>query len=280
MDAIESISIMFKQYDKIIKRQNDMVISGLWWKQYDLMCEEFVQTIKIQEEQSIISRMTKSDNEVDTEYESKKLFGGCLYDWSQHEFSSDDDFEIITEPPVPIARKCLCTNIIGVKKICLRQVCTFAHNVDEWTPEVCAHNDECNNKSKCMRLHGQETKEEAATRLGIEFLSAKKYSNMKFHILKSVEEKKKSEPQQCEQKVKPLPKLQEPIIRKCICKHVLSEKKSCNHNACSFAHNVNEWSPETCSFGNKCRNISTCMRLHGKETKEQAAKRLGFVPIH
>lgn len=183
-EAIESVSKMFKRYDNII-------ISALWWKQYDLMCEEFVQTIKIQEEQASLLRLTRSREQIDSEYESKKLFGECLYDWTQYEFSSDDDFEIFTDPPAPIVRKCLCTNIIGVKKICLRQTCTFAHNVDEWTPEECKYNNKCNNKSKCMRLHGKETKEEAVSRLGIVFMSKKKYDNTRFHILNAKTEKKK-----------------------------------------------------------------------------------------
>lgn len=181
-EAIESVSLMFKQYD-------NMIISALWWKQYNLMCEQFVQTIKIQEEQTILLRLSKNQEGVDSE--SKKLFGGCLYDWSQHEFSSNDDFEVFTEPAVPIVRKCLCTNIVGVKKICLRQTCTFAHNVDEWTPEECNYNHKCNNKSKCMRLHGKETKEEAVSRLGIVFMSRKKYDNTRFHILNAKTEKKK-----------------------------------------------------------------------------------------
>lgn len=108
--------------------------------------------------------------------------------------SDDDGIEFIIEPEL-IIKTCLCTNIVGVKKVCLRQTCTFAHTVDEWSPTKCGFGARCRNKSKCQRLHpsgvpgahathhGTETKAAAIERLGIVFLSPKKYANTRLHIM-------------------------------------------------------------------------------------------------
>lgn len=97
-------------------------------------------------------------------------------------YESDNDDWIIIIDMASIARPCLCSNIVGVKKVCTRQHCTFAHNESEWSPESCKFNTRCRNKDKCQRLHGKETKSEALTRLGVVLLSPKKYTNTKHHI--------------------------------------------------------------------------------------------------
>lgn len=96
-------------------------------------------------------------------------------------YESDDDWIIIIDE-ASIVRPCLCVNIVGVKKVCTRQHCTFAHNESEWSPEACKFNTRCKNKAKCQRLHGKETKSEALSRLGVVLLPPKKYTNTKHHI--------------------------------------------------------------------------------------------------
>lgn len=112
----------------------------------------------------------------------------------------DDDVEIFIERPL-LVKKCLCTNVIGVKKVCIRQSCTFAHYLDEWAPEQCKFGSKCKNKHNthekgannvCQRLHNNETKEQAIERMGVVFLSKKKYVNTRFHTMEYVINKKKT----------------------------------------------------------------------------------------
>ncbi len=108
-------------------------------------------------------------------------------EWQFDESDSEDDvFEKVPE----VLKTLLCTNIIGVKKVCLRHSCTFAHYTEEWQPETCKFGKKCNNKNKCQRLHGEETKDDAATRLGIVFLTKKKYVNTRAGIMRNMEFKK------------------------------------------------------------------------------------------
>jgi hypothetical protein len=97
-------------------------------------------------------------------------------------YEPDDDSWTIVTDTGSIVRPCLCVNIVGVKKVCTRRHCTFAHNETEWSPETCKFNSRCKNKDRCQRLHGNETKTEALSRLGVVLLPPKKYINTKHHI--------------------------------------------------------------------------------------------------
>lgn len=64
--------------------------------------------------------------------------------------------------------------------------------------------------------------------------------------------------------------------RRCICTNVSAKSNSvCTRSICSFAHFIEEWEPESCKFGRKCGKKHKCQRLHGKETSEDALKRIG-----
>ena len=102
----------------------------------------------------------------------------------------DDELIFVFEEDKPVVKSCLCTNIIGNKKVCTRNICTFAHYEDEWNPEVCKFNMKCSKKNSCQRLHGNETKADACKRLGIVFLSKKKYVNQRFHTMQFLANKK------------------------------------------------------------------------------------------
>lgn len=106
----------------------------------------------------------------------------------------DDDVEIIMEPiyvmPEPESKyKCICTNIFGKTHVCTRDACTFAHTLQQWDPEVCKFGSKCKNMNKCQRLHNNETIEEASKRIGVKFLSQKKYANTLFHVRLSIMDK-------------------------------------------------------------------------------------------
>lgn len=95
-----------------------------------------------------------------------------------------DEYEFVIEsPPDTTVRKCICTNVMSKHKVCLREKCTFAHSLDEWQPEPCKYGKKCRTMASCQRLHGRaDTKEAALKRLGIEFLSPKKYAKTKMYI--------------------------------------------------------------------------------------------------
>lgn len=104
---------------------------------------------------------------------------------------TDDEFIFQLEEEVQVVKTCLCTNIIGIKKVCTRNFCTFAHYEEEWQPQMCNFNTKCTKKQKCQRLHGNETKLDAINRLGIVFLSKKKYVNQRFHLIEYIMNKNK-----------------------------------------------------------------------------------------
>lgn len=119
-------------------------------------------------------------------------------------YETDDlpDIVLVIEPAA-VVRKCLCSNIVGVRKVCLRTRCTFAHNADEWAPEACkfsptGHYDKrlrrfvrkCRELATCNRLHGAETKDQALARLGVVLLPPKKYAQARSHIMAAVEFKR------------------------------------------------------------------------------------------
>lgn len=106
------------------------------------------------------------------------------------QFDETDNEEMLIEELPKVVKTLLCTNIVGVKKVCLRHVCTFAHYAEEWQPETCSFGNKCNNKNKCQRLHGKETKDEATKRLGIVFMGQKKYVNTRAGIIRNMEFKK------------------------------------------------------------------------------------------
>lgn len=107
----------------------------------------------------------------------------------------DDNVEITLEPRKPetaVVRKRVCTNILGKNKVCMRKECTFAHNIEEWSPETCTYKNKCKSKDKCERLHGKDdTKELLAKKLGIVFMTQKKYLKTKMHIQNAVSNKPK-----------------------------------------------------------------------------------------
>jgi hypothetical protein len=155
---------------------------------------------------------------------------------------SDDDTEFVTEPVTDkqplLVKKCLCTNIIGEKKVCTRQVCTFAHYAEEWQPEKCKFGAKCkgirntcsSEDGVCQRLHGKETIEQALVRMGIVFLSKKKYVKARHYIMEANANKKPTDMDK-------------------------------------------DWHPAKCNDSAKCKG-AVCQCLHNEETIEQALARL------
>ena len=53
--------------------------------------------------------------------------------------------------------------------------------------------------------------------------------------------------------------------------------KKCEHGKCRFAHNLAEFTPAKCLFGEKCKYIKKCMYLHPDEKKYAYCKRIGIL---
>ena len=114
---------------------------------------------------------------------------------------ADEDFNnrckeipivIIVQKDDGIVRKRVCNNIINHKnKVCMRNECTYAHNIAEWSPEMCDYGKKCKTIAKCERLHSpKDTKELLAERLKIAFMEPKKYLKIKMHIKSAAHDKK------------------------------------------------------------------------------------------
>lgn len=105
---------------------------------------------------------------------------------------TDDDVEFVLETPKAphVPRRCICSNISSKNKVCVRDVCTFAHTLCEWEPDQCKFGKKCKSIDKCQRLHGRsDTKEKAIERLKITFLSDKKYVKTRMHLKRFLTDK-------------------------------------------------------------------------------------------
>jgi hypothetical protein len=108
------------------------------------------------------------------------------------QFSASADSPTDTLKNNGVVRKRVCTNILNTKnKVCMRKECTFAHNIAEWSPEMCKYGKKCKTINKCERLHGPcDTKELLAEKLKIVFMEHKKYVKTKMHIKSASHDKK------------------------------------------------------------------------------------------
>jgi hypothetical protein len=114
---------------------------------------------------------------------------------SSDEWTDTDDLLYKSFSPVVkqdnVVRKRVCTNILEKNKVCMRKECTFAHNIEEWSPELCKYGKKCKTIDKCERLHGpKDTKELLAKKLNFVFMNPKKYVKTKMHIKSATHNKK------------------------------------------------------------------------------------------
>lgn len=59
-----------------------------------------------------------------------------------------------------------CNNILKYGK-CNREVCTFAHSIEELRDPCCTYDDRCNKRDICRYMHSDETQEEYHSRCNI-----------------------------------------------------------------------------------------------------------------
>ena len=76
------------------------------------------------------------------------------------------------------------------------------------------------------------------------------------------------------QKRKTIPKQQKPTLRRTrFCKF----GDTCRYKSCSFAHSLDELTPQRCNYDTKCKfKRTTCQYIHTSENKNQYVIRLGL----
>lgn len=117
---------------------------------------------------------------------------------------------------------------------CFRSLCTFAHDYINFYPKECLNFYNCKNKD-CLYIHHEQTKKELFNSIII---------NNKFYI----KDKNKFSS---------------------LCKNY----KNCKFVNCNFAHNLEEFSPKNCIFGENCNNKEKCVFSHLEE-KENLFRRI------
>lgn len=65
-----------------------------------------------------------------------------------------------------LAKTKACNNILKYGK-CEREVCTFAHSLEEHRDPCCTYDDMCNKRDICRYMHSNETQEEYYSRCNI-----------------------------------------------------------------------------------------------------------------
>lgn len=155
--------------------------------------------------------------------------------------------------------------------------CRFAHDLDEFVPQVCTFNENCTRlfdlNKPCTYIHSSENKEQYIQRI----------NNIRKGIFNLVLNQKKEE------------KPKESLIEHKNSFDILSEEvanislessqnckrskacnnyKSCCKESCDYAHTLEEYQPTECNYGEGCKKKIKCKHLHPGETKEEIAKRL------
>jgi hypothetical protein len=228
--------------------------------------------------------------------------------------SPDSSFQVHPSMPPPLVRSQDAPQPVRASRMCVyganctRRVCTFAHSLSEWFPQVCKRQDVCD--LECHRFHNRlETKEQYQFRLE-DAESQPSSSPTLFSCISVV-----TKPARKSSKLASPPKVQQPVVvpqpspvkpaavpepiisykaavqvtpvsapspapapaikRSLPCKHA----STCTYKGCTFAHSIDELDPKECGFQDQCRHQSTCKFIHSSETKDQYALRLNLFPV-
>jgi hypothetical protein len=155
--------------------------------------------------------------------------------------------------------------------------CRFAHDLDEFVPQVCNFNENCTRlfdlNKPCTYIHNSENKEQYIQRI----------NNIRKGIFNLVLHQKKEEKPKhnlIEHK-NSFDILSEEVAnislessQHCKRSKACNNYKSCTKESCDYAHTLEEYQPTECNYGDSCKKKIKCKHLHPRETKEEIAKRL------
>jgi hypothetical protein len=165
----------------------------------------------------------------------------------------DDGNEVILnmdqEPVKKVVKKTKKTIPCKFGKSCKREVCNFAHSIEELDIVKCKRGNQCLNE-KCIFYHPCDTYEQHFERLLPQSSPKKEEQGKKEHAQITQDKQDKTKTAMC------------------------SFGKDCKRQVCHFAHTLDELRVFECTFKHNCHNGDRCTYFHPeRESKEEFVER-------